>query len=143
VIVVSASVPFSRDPTRSLAAALADALRDDGRPVEWIDLPTSELPEDAADQRAAIEALDVGAGCGTLVCLGHPAFLLTHANSRVWLTGGLPPLDPDELAKLRSASRLFAPSGPVAIELSRAHGLRASALDLHAHPAEAARRLMA
>lgn len=143
VIVASASLPFSGDRTRSLAAALADALRHDGFRVDWVDLPISDRPEDAHDQRAAIDALDLRDTCGMLVCLGSPAFLLSHANKRVWITDSLPTLDPGEVESLRSASRLFAGSASLASELSRAYGLKASALDTGTEPAAAACRLIA
>jgi hypothetical protein len=143
IIVASASVPFSPDSPGRRAAALADALTRAGRQAAWVDLPVSDRPEDAGDQRAAIEALDLRDSCATLVCLGHPAFLLSHANRRVWLPEDLPPLGPGEVAALRSAIRLFAPSAPRAAALGRDYGLEAAVLDLDTEPEEAARRLTA
>lgn len=122
---------------------LADALTRAGRPAAWVDLPVSDRPEDAGDQRAAIEGLDLRDSCATLVCLGHPAFLLSHANKRVWLADALPELEPGELAALRSATRLFAPSASRAAALGREYGLEAAVLDPDTEPGEAARRLTA
>ena len=143
VIVASASVPFSPDPLGPLAAALADALGRDRRRVARVDLPVSDRPEDADDQRAAIEALDLRDSCATLLCLGHPAFLLSHANKRVWLADALPPLGPAELSALRSATQLFTGTASLATALGREYGLEAAALDPETAPEEAARRLTA
>jgi hypothetical protein len=143
VIVASASAPFSPDPLVPLAASLADALRRDRRRVARVELPVSDRPEDADDQRVAIEALDLRDSCATLVCLGHPALLLPHANKRVWLTDDVSPLGPRELTALQSATRLFAPSESLARALGRDYGLEAAALDPETEPEEAARRLTA
>jgi hypothetical protein len=143
VIVASASVPFSPDPLGPLAAALADALRRDRRRVARVDLPVSDRPEDADDQRAAIEALDLRDSCATLVCLGHPAFLLSHANKRVLLVDTLPPLGPAELSALGSATHLFTGTVSLATALGRDYGLHAATLEPNAAPEEAARRLTA
>ncbi len=142
VIVASASVPFSRVPIGP-AAALVDAIRGDGRAVHWIEVPVSDRPEDAADQRYAIEALDLRKSCGTLVCIDTPAFLMSHRNKRVWLTDPEARLDPGELAALRAATRVFAASTRHAVALGRDYGMKAAMLAPEMDPADAARRLTA
>jgi hypothetical protein len=75
--------------------------------------------------------------------LGHPAFLLSHANKRVWLADTLPSLGAGELAALRSAAQLFTGTVSLAAALGREYGLEAAVLDPETGPEEAARRLTA